>query len=68
MLYFGGDYELLVTLNPDELEKCREALANFGTKLTPVGKVLQEKKNTIIKDGMPNILKDRGYEHFRWKP
>jgi thiamine-monophosphate kinase len=64
-LYFGGDYELLVTLNPDGFEASQKALADIGTSLTPIGKVQKETKNTLIKDRISSVLEDRGYEHFR---
>jgi thiamine-monophosphate kinase len=67
-LYFGGDYELLVTLKKDGLNATYEALDGIGTELTPIGEVIKDKKNILIKDGVSTLLEDRGYEHFRRKP
>ncbi len=66
-LYFGGDYELLITIGEDGIERAQKALSEIGTKLTPIGEVGENEKNTIIKDGVSTILEDRGYEHFRWE-
>jgi thiamine-monophosphate kinase len=66
-LYFGGDYELLITLKKEGLNTAQEALDEIGTELTPIGEVIKEKKNILIRDGVSTLLEDRGYEHFRWK-
>ena len=63
----GGDYELLVTVKEDEVEKPQRALSQMGAGLTPIGKVIENDENILIKDGVFTSLEDRGYEHFRWK-
>lgn len=67
-LYFGGDYELLVTIDGSGIDEAQKALSKYGTKLTPIGEVVKEKKNILIKDGVSTFLENRGYEHFRRKP
>ncbi len=66
-VYFGGDYELLVTIEKEKVEDAQKALARMRTKLTPIGEVIENNKNILIKDGISSSLEDRGYEHFRWK-
>jgi thiamine-monophosphate kinase len=65
ILYFGGDYELLVTIKKDRFEEIKEALSETGCKFTQIGRVLGNKKNILIKDGVSTFLENRGYEHFR---
>lgn len=67
-IYFGGDYELLVTLDKDGLDRAHKALSEIGTKLNPIGRVLKDKENILIKDDVSTILKNRGFEHFRRRP
>lgn len=67
-IYFGGDYELLVTLDKDGLDRAQKALSEIGTKLSPIGKVLKDKENILIKDGVSTFLENRGFEHFRRRP
>jgi thiamine-monophosphate kinase len=64
-LYFGGDYELLFTVRDGEWDKITDALGDTGTPVTIVGRVLEEKKNILIKDGVIKELEYRGFEHFR---
>jgi len=67
-IYFGGDYELLVTLDKDGLDRAQKALSEIGTKLSPIGKVLKDRENILIKDGVSTFLENRGFEHFRRRP
>ncbi len=67
-IYFGGDYELLVTLDMDGLDKAKKALSEIGTKLSPIGRVLKDKENILIKDDVSTFLENRGFEHFRRRP
>ncbi|UCG68141.1 MAG: thiamine-phosphate kinase [Thermoplasmata archaeon] len=68
VLYSGGDYELLITIDKDKMEDAKEALSEIGTKISPIGIVEEGTENTLIKDGVSTYLENRGYEHFRWKP
>ena len=64
VLHFGGEYELLMTLDPDKLSKASKALARFGTKLTVIG-VVSRSGILIEKDGTAHPLENKGWEHFR---
>lgn len=67
-IYFGGDYELLVTLDKDGLDRAQKALSEIGTKLSPIGRVLKDKENILIRDDVSSFLENRGFEHFRRIP
>jgi hypothetical protein len=43
-------------------------LSEIGTKLSPIGKVLKDRENILIKDGVSTFLENRGFEHFRRRP
>ena len=68
---FGGDFELLVTIDPEKLTVVQEALDGIFAKLSVIGEVTEENidgrkaKNTLVRDGTEEELKDLGYEHFR---
>ncbi len=70
-LYYGGDFELLATVNPDRLtallEKYRQAKGiEERHKLTVIGKVESRGGNRVYsKKGGTVPLENRGWEHFR---
>jgi thiamine-monophosphate kinase len=66
VLYFGGDYELLLTIKEKGFKEIKKALSELGTEFTQIGKVTENKKNILIKDGVSTSLKNKGFEHFRW--
>ena len=59
-LYYGEDFELLLTLQKDDFDHLKD---EFG--LHQVGVVTDSGKMEIIdKDGKTNILENKGYQHF----
>ncbi|MEF8879353.1 MAG: thiamine-phosphate kinase [Candidatus Thermoplasmatota archaeon] len=64
VLHFGGDYELLLTLNPENFEKVKEKIEKNNSSLTKIGVVTQQKK-IIIEDKNTQILENKGFEHFK---
>jgi thiamine-monophosphate kinase len=64
VLHFGGEYELLITLDPDKLAKASKALKRLGTELTVIG-VVTRSKIFLEKDGKAQPLANKGWEHFR---
>ncbi|TRZ92120.1 MAG: thiamine-phosphate kinase [Methanosarcinales archaeon] len=58
-LFVGGDFELLFTVTPDQLEKAREACT-----LTVIGEVIEKGVFIEMADGIKE-LKARGFEHFK---
>jgi thiamine-monophosphate kinase len=65
-VYFGGDYELLVTVQPDGWDSAENAVAKVGGKLSRIGVVTREPELTLVKNGEKVALENRGYEHFKW--
>jgi thiamine-monophosphate kinase len=64
-LHFGGDYELLVTMSVEAVEKAQKSLKKHGANLTVIGTVTK-KKNIVLFDGKnKRILENKGYEHFK---
>ena len=62
-LYYGEDFELLLTVKKDIFEQIKEEIP-----LYEIGKVTSSGKIEIItKEGSRNILKSRGYEHLSTK-
>lgn len=60
-LYYGEDFELLLTIKKDDFNLLKD---DFG--LFKVGVVTSSGKMEIIdKDGKTNILKPSGYQHFK---
>ena len=64
-VHFGGDYELLLTIPSDKFEKAKKSLDSVGVSLTKIGHVTEEKKVKIVENHVKNILKNKGYEHFK---
>ena len=62
----GEDYELLATIDVTHLERAREELAErFGTTLTDVGVILEERRlEAIDRDGRVAPLEPTGWDHF----
>jgi thiamine-monophosphate kinase len=66
VLHFGGEYELLMTIDPGlgSLAKASAAVNSQGTELTVIGVVTE--KGVVMKRGNKLMdLEDRGWEHFR---
>jgi thiamine-monophosphate kinase len=66
-IYFGGDYELLVTVDSENWAKAQRAVADVGSKLTQIGIVNHNEKMNLFKDGDIFPLENRGFEHFKWE-
>ncbi|MDH7508095.1 MAG: thiamine-phosphate kinase [Methanomassiliicoccales archaeon] len=62
VLYFGGDYQLLFTINPDGWRILEKRL---NSKISVIGKVIDADENILIRNNTKVKLEDRGYEHFR---
>jgi thiamine-monophosphate kinase len=63
-LYFGGDYQLLLTLKNEDFADSRKALNEIGTELTVIGKATESTENTLRLDDESERLENRTYEHF----
>ncbi|MDW5562287.1 MAG: thiamine-phosphate kinase [Methanomassiliicoccus sp.] len=61
IMHFGGDYELIFTLDPDAYDELREKLKG---RLHVIG-LVTGRDNLLIQDDEVVQLDTRGYEHFR---
>lgn len=64
-LYGGEEYELVMTVNPNNWEKAREAVEELGTALTRIGRVTLERRIMLETNGGTRPIHRRGWEHFR---
>lgn len=61
-LYYGGDYQLLFTINPNGLPRLR---SRMKSRMAVIGRAKESGRNTLKRGGKVSILENRGYEHFR---
>ena len=64
-LHFGGDYELLVTMSTEAIEKAQKRLRKHGVDLTAIGIVTKKKDIVLVDNRNKRILENKGYEHFK---
>ena len=64
-LHFGGDYELLLTVPPDEFEKMQRSVEKIGNRLTNIGQVTEDSDICVVDGHVKKTLPNKGYEHFR---
>jgi thiamine-monophosphate kinase len=62
-LHYGGDYELLFTINPTKAEVLMEPESD--TTITQIGQVTEDMAVLLSSHGELGMLPDKGYEHFR---
>lgn len=64
-LYGGEEYELVLTVKPRFWKKSERAVEKVGGKLLPIGKVAAEKQILLEISGKRQVIKPRGWEHFK---
>lgn len=64
-LYFGGDYQLLLTIKKSVFSSIRKRLKKSGTDLTIIGRVTKKTDKILIVDKKKERLENKSYEHFR---
>lgn len=62
-LGFGGEYELLFTIQGNRLAKLKLAGRRIGIEISEIG-IAKGRKCVLIKDGKAKEIRSRGYEHF----
>ena len=61
----GEDYKLLLTAAPEAADALADAFrTRFGRPLYPIGRIVAGKELTWLRDGEPQKLDWRGFEHF----
>ncbi|MDE1768561.1 MAG: hypothetical protein KGH62_04275, partial [Candidatus Micrarchaeota archaeon] len=63
-LNFGGDYELLFTIQKSKLNHLLSEAKKNGIRVSVIGKVAG-RKCMLVKDGKKVGIRKAGYEHFR---
>jgi len=64
-LYFGGDYQLLLTTHKDSFSDLKNRLRKLGTELTVIGKATKSTGKILIIDSRTEKLENSSYDHFR---
>lgn len=65
-LYGGEEYELVLTVNPENWGIAKDAVKAVGGKLIAIGRATVEKQLTLITaDGKKQLIEPCGYEHFK---
>jgi thiamine-monophosphate kinase len=64
VLHFGGDYELLLTVDSEHFDDLKELIRKNDGRLTGIGRVTKDKRVKIV-DKDSKILENKGYEHFK---
>ncbi len=65
LLFRGGDFELLFTCRPGDWEELVGKLRKAKAEATPIGEVRASGGNRLRVGGEVEVLKAKGYEHFR---
>jgi len=64
-LYFGGDYQLLLTIKKNAFSGVKKSLKKSGTNLTIIGRVTKKADKILIVDDKIERLENKSYEHFK---
>jgi thiamine-monophosphate kinase len=64
-LYGGEEYELVLTVNPENWKTAKAAVEAVGGNLIAIGKATIEKQLTLMINGKKQQIKPCGYEHFK---
>jgi len=67
-MYWGGDYELVATVKPDQVDALVQSFQGKRHALTVCGRVLPAPPNVLVVDGKRETLFAHGWEHFRTVP
>lgn len=64
-LYGGEEYELIFTVEPENLSDVKYTLSEIGCQIIEVGRVTDDDRITYIDDGREKKVEMRGWEHFK---
>jgi thiamine monophosphate kinase len=62
VLYSGGDYQLLFTVERENVEELHQML---GKDFTVIGEVREKGGNVVRRSGQLLTLENKGFEHFK---
>ncbi|MCW4041593.1 MAG: thiamine-phosphate kinase [Candidatus Bathyarchaeota archaeon] len=64
-LFGGEEYELVVTIRPENWVQANDIVIACGGRLIPIGKVIKESKVTLTTNHVVRDIPVRGWEHFK---
>jgi thiamine-monophosphate kinase len=64
-LHWGGEYELLVAVDPQGSDLAIHALTGLGLEPAVVGRVTEGRQTIIIDEHGREVLRHHGFDHFR---
>jgi thiamine-monophosphate kinase len=64
-LYGGEEYELVLTIKPNEWEKARKVVAEVGGSLMAIGEATEGGRILLQRDDVVREIPCRGWEHFK---
>lgn len=62
-LNFGGEYELIFSVDPDDWVHVKKSMEAMGLVVNEIGETW-DGENVIVKGGKEAVISERGYEHF----
>lgn len=66
LVFFGGEeYELVYTINPELVNRAKDALNKIGSTLQIIGEVVNDKRIWIEMEGHSIDIPMRGWDHFK---
>jgi len=64
-LYGGEEYELVVTVKPQDWKKAKEVAEGVGAKLTKIGRATEGREILLKHDEEIKTVERKGWEHFK---
>ena len=64
-LHWGGEYELLVAIDPEGKEEAMQAISRVGLDPAIVGRVIGGRQTIIIDERGREALRHHGFDHFQ---
>jgi thiamine-monophosphate kinase len=64
-LFGGEEYELVLTVRPENWIRANDVLKCFGGRLIPIGNVIKEPRVVLMTNHSKRDIPVRGWEHFK---
>ena len=65
VLYGGEEYELVLTVKPENWNAAVQAISKVGGMLLPIGKATEKEELILYRTGKKSAIESKGYEHFK---